>query len=162
MGIGVDLVLVRRSELSDMNDVNRLLKDLYLYHVNFLKVDLGGYKHIDYDKVMYKCVLTSKEFADFIIEESDYVIGYIRYRFYKNGRVHINELIIDRNFRGIGVGTKLVKESIKRLNGIKTVTLTVQAKNKRAIRVYRSLGFKEVVYGNKIITMEYNKEIDKI
>lgn len=159
MGIGVDLVLVRRSELSDMNDVNRLLKDLYLYHVNFLKVDLGDYKHIDYDKVMYKCVLTSKEFADFVIEESDYVIGYIRYRFYKNGRVHINELIIDKNFRGTGAGSKLVKESIKRLGEIKTVTLTVQVKNKRAIKVYRSLGFKEVVYGNKIITMEYNKEM---
>jgi [ribosomal protein S18]-alanine N-acetyltransferase len=55
----------------------------------------------------------------------------------------ICSIAIDRNFRGKGIGKKLLKESIKemRLNKISSIILYVSKNNVPAIRLYEKMGF---------------------
>ena len=55
----------------------------------------------------------------------------------------ICSIATDRNFRGKGVGKKLLKESIKemRLNKISSIILYVSKNNVPAIRLYEKMGF---------------------
>ena len=61
----------------------------------------------------------------------------------------IDDLYVLPEFRGRGVGSKLVVESLKTLKarGVKTVRLNVLKENKPAVKLYRRLGFKTRSYG---------------
>jgi len=54
-------------------------------------------------------------------------------------------IAIKKGFRDVGVGTEMMKALIKqgREMGLKVLTLTAFANNKRAIHVYEKLGFQE-------------------
>ncbi len=61
----------------------------------------------------------------------------------------IDDLYVLPEFRGRGVGRKLVVESLKTLKarGVKAVRLNVLKENKAAVKLYRRLGFKTRNYG---------------
>lgn len=54
-------------------------------------------------------------------------------------------IAIEKRFRDVGVGTEMMKALIEeaRAIGLKVLTLTAFANNKRAIHVYKKLGFEE-------------------
>ncbi len=60
---------------------------------------------------------------------------------------HVGDLgiLIKTGYRDIGIGTEMMKTLIDqaRRMGLKILTLTVSATNKRAIHVYKKVGFKE-------------------
>jgi RimJ/RimL family protein N-acetyltransferase len=55
----------------------------------------------------------------------------------------IKNIAIKSDFRGLGIGTEMMKTLVEqaRETGLKVLTLTVFASNKRAIRVYEKTGF---------------------
>jgi len=61
----------------------------------------------------------------------------------------INDLYVLPEFRGKGIGKKLIVESLNRLKteGVKSVRLTVLTNNEAALKLYKKLGFKIYQYG---------------
>ena len=72
-----------------------------------------------------------------------FVWSYLRNVFSEN-RIHINHLVIDEKYRGIGMGTALINALRVRASelGIKTIDLMTSSKNIRALRFYETHGFK--------------------
>jgi len=72
-------------------------------------------------------------------------------------------IIIKSGYRGVGIGTEMMKTLIDqaRKMGLKILTLTVFATNKIAIHVYKKVGFKEVGRIPKAIYRN-EKYIDRI
>jgi len=61
----------------------------------------------------------------------------------------INDVYVSPEFRGKGIGKKLVVESLNRLKveGVKAVRLTVLIENKPAVKLYEKFGFKIYQHG---------------
>ena len=100
-------------------------------------------------------VIYSKRFKDifYVVKHNGKVVGYCSY--YIKPMFSINEfkkvavifsMLIDKNCRGIGLGQKIIKESIEeiRLNNINSILLYVNTENKPAIGLYNKMGFKIV------------------
>ena len=78
-----------------------------------------------------------------VILSDDRVVGAAGYTF--NGfDGYINNVVIDIDHRGQGLGRVLMKEllTVGRKNGVPEFTLEVRASNVPAIKLYESLGFK--------------------
>lgn len=58
-------------------------------------------------------------------------------------RLHINQIIVSEEFRGIGIGKELISQAelIAKEHNIKTLDLNVTEMNKEAAGIYRSMGF---------------------
>jgi len=61
----------------------------------------------------------------------------------------IDDVYVLPEFRGRGIGKRLVVESLKKMKdkGVNTVRLTVLTENKTAIKLYEELGFRIYRYG---------------
>lgn len=59
------------------------------------------------------------------------------------GEGNITNVVIDKNVRNLGIGTKLLQFMIEDgyLNGLNAFTLEVRVSNSAAIHVYKKLGF---------------------
>lgn len=79
----------------------------------------------------------------FVIEDNGDVIGYMSYMKIID-EAHINNIAVDKKYRGLGYGRVLVSEIVNNLlkEGF-SVTLEVREDNNAAISLYESLGFKE-------------------
>lgn len=89
-----------------------------------------------------------------IAEKNDYVIGYIIFwRKYEN-QGHIISIAVDKNYRKLGVGKKLLERAISVLSllDIQTIYLEVSDKNKGAFEFYKKCGFKV----DRIVPNYYN------
>ncbi|MBR5896737.1 MAG: ribosomal protein S18-alanine N-acetyltransferase [Lachnospiraceae bacterium] len=93
-----------------------------------------------------------EDFQDLIVSDNsiylviladDKVVGAAGYTF--NGfEGYINNVVIDIDYRGQGLGMVLMKEllTVGRKNGVPEFTLEVRVSNTPAIKLYESLGFK--------------------
>ncbi|MEM2128265.1 MAG: ribosomal protein S18-alanine N-acetyltransferase [Candidatus Methanomethylicaceae archaeon] len=68
-----------------------------------------------------------------------YAIGIIRFR----SLGHIISIAVEKDFRGKGIGKKLLHELIKRLSGMgaKKIRIEVRESNEIAINLYKKMGF---------------------
>jgi len=56
-------------------------------------------------------------------------------------------LFVRRDYRGMGIGKRLLREVIRRMvtiYGVKEITLEVHEKNETAIKLYEEFGFRKV------------------
>lgn len=81
-----------------------------------------------------------------VAEENKQVIGFvwahfIQYGFFKYGSV--DEFFVKKEFRGKGIGGKLVKKAVKKLQkeGAKIILVGTEKENKEAIKLYQKVGF---------------------
>jgi [ribosomal protein S18]-alanine N-acetyltransferase len=115
-----------------------------------LRIQAEGFKHKNCEKIFKY----SKNFRTifYVIKSQDKVAGYciyclrpvISFKGFGKGSV-INEIVIDRNFRGKGFAERLLKETIEemKLNGILSILLYVNISNQSAIKLYEKIGFRK-------------------
>jgi GNAT superfamily N-acetyltransferase len=85
-------------------------------------------------------------FMTFVAEQDNEIIGmalfYYRYSTWKGKTIHLEDLIVKENKRGIGAGSALYKQVIKyaRSKGVRRVEWVVLSWNKPAIDFYERSG----------------------
>ncbi len=109
-----------------------------------------------------------KKTFDELMREDTYAEGYI---FETNGKISgyallaktfsqeaggiviwVEEIYVKPEFRGMGQGREFLKSIISRLgHGVSRIRLEASACNKQAVKLYRSLGFTDLEYGQLII-----------
>ena len=82
--------------------------------------------------------------SGFLVAEIDgYIVGYIIFWMKEENEGHIISLSIDKNYRGLGIGTSLLKKAIlvfKNANA-EFVSLEVNANHEDSVRFYKNFGF---------------------
>ena len=113
--------MIRDLEEKDLIQVNRLLKN-FNYKLN---------------KESF-----NNDFLKALVYEEDFIKAILLYQ-YLYDRIEIDYIIVDKNYRKLGIATKLLKylEDSYKLDNI---TLEVRESNKEAISFYLKNGFKEV------------------
>lgn len=144
-------------EILDKSDKTKcLIRDFLIKNEHLLPDPLSIHVNLD-DYATKLCTLG----INIACIKNDSVLGiacgYIND--YKNKNAFLQVLIISEEIQGLGFGSKLVREFIAtaktfyRKNG--KVYLTVDKSNKKAIVIYKHIGFKE----SKIIHKKDNKQI---
>lgn len=113
--------MIRELDEKDFIKVNELLKD-FNYELNKESFD--------------------NDFLKTLVYEDGLIKGVLVYQYIYN-RAEIDYIIVDNNYRKLGIATKLLKylEDSYKLDNI---TLEVRESNKEAINFYLKNGFKEV------------------
>lgn len=113
--------MIRELDEKDFIKVNELLKD-FNYELNKESFD--------------------NDFLKTLVYEDGFIKGVLVYQYIYN-RAEIDYIIVDNNYRKLGIATKLLKylEDSYKLDNI---TLEVRESNKEAINFYLKNGFKEV------------------
>ncbi|MBP2024825.1 ribosomal protein S18-alanine N-acetyltransferase [Peptoniphilus stercorisuis] len=88
--------------------------------------------------------IEENELSEVYIIENDFdILGYMGYMKIFD-EAHITNIAIDKKYRGLGYGRKLVEEVVEKLKEEDfNITLEVSEKNKAARNLYESLGFEE-------------------
>lgn len=86
------------------------------------------------------------EFEVFVAQHNEQIVGiavyYRRYSTWKGRSLHLEDLIVSKDFRGLGIGRALYRQVIKTAydNGMNRLEWEVLDWNKNAIEFYQSSG----------------------
>ncbi len=94
-------------------------------------------------------VLIYENYRDLILiaEKNNKIAGFVMGVLSSEDSGRILVLFVDKKYRGLGIGKKLMQAIIKKLTaryGVREISLEVHEKNIAAISLYESLGFKKV------------------
>lgn len=137
-------IIVRQAEIHDISQIKELLLQLY----DAILYDAGlnpGMIEQNLAKVF------SDEPAILLAEKEDSVVGMI-YIIYNQSLLHaglsacIEELVVHKDFRGLGIGELLVEKSVEMERAKECVELEVSTEftNKNAISFYEKSGFQQI------------------
>ena len=129
----------------------------------FVELRKQTFREANLKKLKDEEIKIKKEFNDFlkspkklffIIENENEVLGYLIGTFLSNvwkKSIYLDDVFVKKTFRRKGFASKLIKEFIKkgRQKRINEIRLGVDIKNKRAIELYKKLGFKIYHYEMK-------------
>jgi GNAT superfamily N-acetyltransferase len=133
---------IRKGRIEDMPAVSALIKELAAFEkepdavvltVADLERDGFGEKPL---------------FQTFVVEENDEIVGmvlyYYRYSTWKGKTIHIEDLIVKEDKRGLGLGFKLYSEVIAqgKSDGVRRIEWNVLDWNSPAIEFYERSGAK--------------------
>jgi len=88
-----------------------------------------------------------KDFVEnifYLIEKDKKDIGYVAYSDIEKDKIYIRWLAVKKDFQGQGIAKKAMQILINQLKNIETVELVTHPENKKAIALYKSLGFKQI------------------
>ncbi|MBR6690379.1 MAG: GNAT family N-acetyltransferase [Bacilli bacterium] len=85
----------------------------------------------------------NNDFLKVLVYEEDLIKGILVYQ-YLYDRIEIDYIVIDNEYRQLGIATKLLNFIENKYKNIKNITLEVRESNKKAINFYLKNGFKEV------------------
>ncbi|WP_099190798.1 GNAT family N-acetyltransferase [Tepidibacter mesophilus] len=82
----------------------------------------------------------------YLLKKDEKIIGTVALKSSSSDTVEILKLAVDKNFKGLGLGSKLMEKAIKESYelGYKNIVLYTNSKLKAAIGLYEKLGFKKV------------------
>ena len=131
---------LRRAEKKDMHSVLELIKELAIFEQepNAVKITEEDLIKDGFGK--------SPAFKAFVAEMDNVIVGmalyYERYSTWEGRSIHLEDLVVKENFRGIGVGNALYTKVLKYAydNDFKRVAWEVLDWNTRAIDFYKSTG----------------------
>ena len=152
-------VIIEIPNLRDLNQINKLAKQIHDIHVNW-RPDLFKKVEEVINEEQLKELIANKEI--FVARFENEIVAYVttkivektnpsmRYR----KQISIEAICVDENFRGKGIGTKLL-ENVKEFgkqNGCTDMYLTVNEENENAINLYEKFGFrvKSIAYSMEI------------
>lgn len=142
--------MIRLANTNDINDINTLLYQVHKVHSD-ARNDIfkeGKKKYSSEDLIN---ILNDKNKPIFVYEENNKVIGYSFCVIKKTTNVdslvdrvelYIDDLCVDSNYRGKGIGTLLYNHVKEYANIIKanSITLNVWCFNEKALKFYQKLG----------------------
>lgn len=142
--------MIRKAQLKDIKDIDRLLYQVHEIHA-LSRPDLfkkGEKKYNDEELIQ---IMQDPNRPIFVYENNGKVLGYafciisdhadsVSLVNYKN--LYIDDLCVDSNTRGQGIGKKLYEFVLSYAKSINcyNVTLNVWAKNEKALKFYQSIG----------------------
>ena len=98
----------------------------------------------------------NNDFLKVLVYEEKVIKGILVYQ-YLYDRIEIDYIIVDNNYRNLGIASKLLKYMEQKHTNINNITLEVRESNQEAINLYLKNGFKEVTKRKK-----YYKDEDGI
>ncbi len=143
-------IKIRKIEEKDFDKVETLLKEVKELHRK-LRPDIFSPKESKYSKEEIKEIMESDDKGIFVaVNDNNEVVGYSFYeiqipkgdQLVHNKTLYIDDLCIDHNFRGNGIGTKLYEHTLKYAKEINcySLTLNVWYDNKNALNFYKKIG----------------------
>ena len=144
---------IRDMESKDYPEIDRLMKELHELHVKG-RPDLYTELEHRYSREEFEKIVSDPEIIAILAEEKSVVIGLcIGTLRKKSGMVemktmYIEDLIVDRNFRGKGIASQLYEEMEERgrNTGAKRLDLMVWEFNNDAKRFYEKQGMRPQRY----------------
>lgn len=110
-------------------------------------------------------LISNRSFFGLVAEDNNQIIGFgslIIYQTVLNGVVgRIEDVVVDREYRGQGIGKKIMKLLIKQAFNceVNKINLTSNPKREAARSLYQSLGFQKIETG--VFTLELTPECRK-
>jgi len=125
----VDEITFRFASLSDIFAIREIEKKSFS-----IPYSLGFLKHL----------LSTPQHFTIVAIYKEKIIGYVICRLESVGKGHIISLAVDPEYRGRGIGTKLMTRAIEILKAKRCtyIYLEVRKSNYVAINLYKKLGFK--------------------
>ena len=133
---------IREAKPIDMPSVLRLIKELAKFEKEPEAVE------VTVDNLIDNGFKKNPAFKTYVAEIEERIVGmalfYERYSTWKGKAIHMEDLIVEENFRGKGIGNALYKEVLKYAydNKYKRVVWEVLDWNKPAIDFYENSGAK--------------------
>lgn len=157
-----DIMKIRRAEISDIENINRLLVQVNALHHEGRSdlFKLGGKKYTD-DEL--KSIIGDEQRPVFVAEsEEGSILGYAFciFKQHLNDNIltdiktlYIDDLCVDENIRGQHIGKSLYDAVVAfaKNNGCYNVTLNVWCLNEAAMRFYEKCGLKPQKIGMEAI-----------
>jgi GNAT superfamily N-acetyltransferase len=148
-------MMIRKATKDDVKYIVAMLADDELgktredYQLPLPFAYISAFQNIDRDPNQELMVVENEQ-GEFI---GTMQLSFIQYLTYKGGiRAQMEVVRIHKDYRGTGLGTKMLKWAIFRAqeNGAHVLQLTTDKKRPDAIRFYESLGFKATHEGMKM------------
>ena len=114
--------MIREFNFKDIEEVNKLLKELD-YKIEEKSFDNDFLKVLIYEDNGIKGVLVYQDLIDILT---------------------IDYIIVNKSYRKLGIGTKLLSFLEEKYKNINNITFEVRESNKSAIDFYKNNGYKEV------------------
>ncbi|MCK4553173.1 GNAT family N-acetyltransferase [Candidatus Pacearchaeota archaeon] len=139
----------------------RKIKDTEFEDFYSLKIEgIKYFRKISGEKIPTTKAKLKKEFAKrindkevflYFLENKKKIIGYIDFNIWKKMHTptsYLNDLVIKKEFRRKGYGKKLTKWfiSFSKKKGVKRIGLGTRVENKKALKLYKKLGFEIIGY----------------
>ena len=132
---------IRKSTKEDMPAVLHLIKELADYEkaeheveISVAELEEGGFG----DEPLFDCFIAETESGEVV----GMALVYFRFSTWKGKTLHLEDLMVKKEYRGKGLGIALYSEVIKAgaEHGVKRVEWIVLDWNKNAIKFYESTG----------------------
>jgi len=133
---------IRLSQKEDMSQVHALIQELVDFEKESQEVELTT------EDVMHDGFSEKNLFKCFVAEFEGEIVGmalvYPRYSTWKGPAIHLEDLIVTKKMRGVGIGSALMNQVIEYSAdlGVKRVCWEVLDWNEPAIKFYESKGAK--------------------
>ena len=145
--------MIRKGQKQDMVAVLELIKELAIFEKEPTAVQVTL---LDLEKDGFQ---TEPLFHTFVAEIDNQIIGmalyYYRYSTWKGKTIHLEDLIVKKEFRGTGAGFALYSEIIKqgKTDQVRRIEWNVLDWNEPAIQFYQKSGAK-ILQDWKVVHME--------
>ena len=146
------MIKIREAEKEDLKDIFNLASELHKHEARFYNGYEVSKKSIKALEKFLRKKFKEKNTKFFVAIDNKKVIGYSYGYIWKRYPIHkiikigyISDCFVLKKYRGKGIGERLTTALINwfKSKDIKKVELDVLTKNKKSVRVWRSLGFKE-------------------
>lgn len=142
-------ISIRKAGINDLEDIRRLNNELFELEINnFDDTLVSGWPYTEEGLDYYKDLINN--YYVYVAIKDDVVVGYLagsilEYSHIKHKYAELNNMCINNNYRGLGIGTKLIDQfkSDMKNNNITEIRVTASYKNENAKKFYELKGFYE-------------------
>lgn len=142
---------IRKAKRDDFNNFKELREEDILEYSKVIKEKIKIPSDKELTKEFLGLMSSKKNIILFVCDEQNKTRGYLIGSIFNNiwqKSAYIDDLFIKKSYKRKGLGKLLISEFIRyvKKNKIKKCKLQVNVKNKKAISLYKNLGFKLYSY----------------
>ena len=145
--------IIRKATPKDLKEILRLNFDLFKKEYKEFDKSLDlEWTYSKESRKYFKSRITKKDGFVEVINNNGKIIGYLcggisrRLSYRKEAKyAELENMLIEKKFRGKGLGAKMTKDFLKwcKRNKVDYVSVTASSKNENTIQFYRKQGFKD-------------------